>query len=768
MAKFLWFSKFGDTLALAMRLAREGNEVDFYIATPKYKHVGDGLINKITDWRKALEPDKIIVFDMVGYGALADRLKNAGYKVFGGGLVHDKLELDRVYGSSIMKIAGIKIPPTTAFQDFDSAIKFVQYSNKRYVFKPSNNMSTALTYVSSNAQDMVHFLKGLKKQMHKIVEFELQEYIEGVEVSCEGLWVGDWVDGWCNITFERKRKGDNNTGVNTGCSLDVVKVLPQQRETPHFKKTLEKLTPFFKNTNYLGVIDINCIVFNGTPFGLEFTCFDEKTEVLTKNGWKYIKDVDLGEEVMTLNPQTDYLEYQKVIGTIKKYFKGELIHFTSGLTKKRTPNKDILVTPDHNMWVRPPQQKRFKFLRADQLNKHGYEIKITGKWTGQKREFFEIPEYIEKHYLGRYKKTLEIKHKAILIKMEDWLKFLGIYLAEGSLAHKKYIVSISQYSKKDQIREILKNLPFKFSETKHGFQISSIQLAKILNFGTASEKYVPSYVKELPPSQIKVFLDAYFLGDGCVHKKQRLYFTTSKRLADDLQELCLKCGISAHIKIRKSKNTSLTIKGKTYQRKHDLYIVAERKKQIGNWIQGRDIKKVPYEGKVYCLEVPNHLLLTRRNGFPAIVGNCRFGLNAIYTMLELVNEDLGKIISDACLGVLKEVKTNKDLFSASVRTFLPEKPYIPHRLIQNIENYKHVHLLDCMLDEEGNLVCADTDFQPAIITSTGITIQQASERVYHLLEKKLQRFGILDLEFRNDCGKEAEKFYQILQNQHLI
>ena len=50
-----------------------------------------------------------------------------------------------------------------------------------------------------------------------------------------------------------------------------------------------------------------------------YDCYSDDTEVLTLNGWKLIKDVYIGEKVLTLNPNTKEVYYENVI----KSFEGK-------------------------------------------------------------------------------------------------------------------------------------------------------------------------------------------------------------------------------------------------------------------------------------------------------------------------------------------------------------------------------------------------------------------------------------------------------------
>ena len=128
-------SQLGETSDLAYRLQEEGHDVVLNIYTKGEANVGSGLVsvraNKILDMKADL-----IINDDVFFGQVSDKLRKAGKIVLGGSEITDRLENDRAFGAHVMKACGIKIPESTTFSNFKSAITFLEQTRNSYVFKP--------------------------------------------------------------------------------------------------------------------------------------------------------------------------------------------------------------------------------------------------------------------------------------------------------------------------------------------------------------------------------------------------------------------------------------------------------------------------------------------------------------------------------------------------------------------------------------------------------------------------------------------------------
>ena len=282
MREFLIISKGGDSLSIAQRIESEGHKVNFYVNDEDKRAVGEGIISKskVTEvlvskegtvnnsvLQKLLKPEPdCIIMDMVGegFGDVASMLKSK-YPLIGGSKWGNRVELDRIYGTKVMRVSGINTPMTTNFSDYGKAISFVEETNKTYVYKPSGNQATTTTYVAEGPDDMIGMLEyysGIKEP------FELQERVNGIEVSTELWFNGKEVLG-VNHTMEEKRFMEGNLGVQSGCMGSAVWLGTQGSKL--YKEGVGKLVPALKKVGYRGPIDLNTIVTKDKLYGLEFT-----------------------------------------------------------------------------------------------------------------------------------------------------------------------------------------------------------------------------------------------------------------------------------------------------------------------------------------------------------------------------------------------------------------------------------------------------------------------------------------------------------------
>src|SRR5262245_48423123 len=135
--KFLFVSDIGCIGDLAFQVKSEGHQVRYGIQDRKERNVSDGFVDKVDDWEKHVDWADVIIFDDIGFGSVAERLRKDGKAVVGGTPMSDKLELDRDLAHQELEKAGINTLPNWDFSSFDEAIKFVKSNPGRYVVKPN-------------------------------------------------------------------------------------------------------------------------------------------------------------------------------------------------------------------------------------------------------------------------------------------------------------------------------------------------------------------------------------------------------------------------------------------------------------------------------------------------------------------------------------------------------------------------------------------------------------------------------------------------------
>jgi len=362
-------------------------------------------------------------------------------------------------------------------------------------------------------------------------------------------------------------------------------------------------------------------------------CYSGDTEILTDTGWKRFDILQDDDIVAQVDKDSLELSYVKPDKVVRLPYKGDMYHLN---------NKpfDCMVTPNHRMLTcsfnkksKSEHKKRIEHI-SELSNAENWMYKAVN-YKGIEVEEFRVP------HISNWSEE-------IILSGDDYCKFMGIWIAEGCVYNRKgvsYQVDIAQYPghKKDQIREFLKQTGIKFSETKYKFIIWNKDLySYLLQFGKCKTKFVPKSIKNARERQRRLFLDWYGLGDGNYRNGKWRFFTISKQLADDVQEILIKCGSGVNVCKRLY---GLGRTGFEINEKRDKY---SNPRKLGWFHRAKHIKRVNFAGQVYCVSVPTGLVLVRRNGKAIVCGNTVRGFNA------------GRVYIDESAHFLKD----RDIFQA--------------------------------------------------------------------------------------------------------
>jgi len=400
--------------------------------------------------------------------------------------------------------------------------------------------------------------------------------------------------------------------------------------------------------------NLTLVTHNNFDYSWEGACHSEDTEILTENRWKYFNELEKDEKVATYNMDNKHLEYQ--LPTEYNEYDYDSTTFSQMYHFKRR-SVDVMVTPNHRMLI---ERKGKTQVVYSQDVKHNDKFVSTLNWAGS------IPEYLP------YK-----EHNMKDVDLDTYLKFIGYFVSEGSthiikripykrkdgikrylqLSGGKQIVDCNIYQNQNSVHnrsitDTVQKVYPKYSHYKDNrigarhksvcanFAINSCIIARHLfnECGHGSEnKRIPQWIKNLPKEKLQILLDALMDGDGTRRNDgstpRYKYSTTSKQLADDVSEICLKIGYFA--------NTS--VEDKTHLKHKNMYRVywSERRKDVKFNIRKQHIHRPDYIGKVYCVKVPNSMLIVRRNGMISVQGNS----GKIHNLTNEL-EEIGKEILD--------------------------------------------------------------------------------------------------------------------------
>jgi len=271
--KFLFVSPEALSIDLAYRVLQENNDVKFFVQSDTEKDVGDGFVEKVTTWDNLVEWADVIIFDDIGFGKVAEKLRSEGKRVIGGSSYTDRLENEREFGQQELAKAGVSVLANWNFSDFDEAIKFVQGNPQRYVIKPSgraqNEKELLFVGQEEDGNDVIDVLAHYKKNWsNKIRIFQIQKYASGVEVGVGAFFNGKDFVNPININFEHKRLFPGEIGPSTG---EMGTSMMWSQKNKIFDMTLAKMKDRLVEAKYCGYIDINCIANSKSIYPLEFT-----------------------------------------------------------------------------------------------------------------------------------------------------------------------------------------------------------------------------------------------------------------------------------------------------------------------------------------------------------------------------------------------------------------------------------------------------------------------------------------------------------------
>ncbi|MHA2279879.1 MAG: DUF559 domain-containing protein [Promethearchaeota archaeon] len=363
--------------------------------------------------------------------------------------------------------------------------------------------------------------------------------------------------------------------------------------------------------------------------------------VITARGRVHHNDLTEDDLIATWNAQTGRVEYQNYIRNIEFEYNEDN---SSGIAYS-IGNRDWTgtFTPNHRHYLLNGDIKR-----SDELVE-GDEIVNASQWDWRGN----TPSLPYKKFEGFSDLTLE-----------EFCRFAGYFVTEGHVKHEcsknlreevqGQAFSISQNVDADCYEDI-SSLMFKISSkcyvTKderraipnHQFNIANAPLSRILedNFGSAStQKHLPSWLLQLPKEYLRILLNTLVSGDG--DSKRNRLTTVSERLRDQFMEILIKLGYSPYFMTEKIDT----------ENRNDIFRILWSSHAKPRKFRISQISQVPYNGKMWCLEMPNKNFFIEVDGHVFLTGNTSGKVLQITQEMEHIDKELldGLMLNQALLN----------------------------------------------------------------------------------------------------------------------
>lgn len=336
----------------------------------------------------------------------------------------------------------------------------------------------------------------------------------------------------------------------------------------------------------------NCNV----PTRVGFQCVSEDTEILTNDGWKKYNQVKKGSVIATFNINGGYIEYLPVNKVFAKKYKGIMYNLKNRIS-------DQLISPEHRV-----VRKMF--------NSSNYTLEKIEKILELKSPFM-VPVGSEGNILGNDKLD------------EDIVKLMAWIITEGSMdksGRGSGRISIYQSKEKnrrsyEEIVSLCRSLKLRYTERIQSglgadcnvIRFDAVSTRKILQYFKSDKnkgvKFIPDVIFDSDTETSRLFLETYIKGDG--HDGCKIT-TTEEKIKDGLLQVIVNAGYGATILVRKPDN-ALSKKDR-----YVIRIIRHKDTYINR------VKKIHYQGIIWCPNTRNETIIARRKGKIFITGNTPF------------------------------------------------------------------------------------------------------------------------------------------------
>ena len=342
-------------------------------------------------------------------------------------------------------------------------------------------------------------------------------------------------------------------------------------------------------------------------------CVDDRTEALTKEGWKKRWELSTEDEVLAIDPVTKEITWEPVLEVCEFDWDGPLTRWTS-------TQMDALTTPNHRWMVENWRDRDPRY--ATPLG-HPFRFKVTEEIAtdGRGADRLILSGGNTQHW------------PTTPVHSDEFVELIAWTVNEGYYQHRGHGVVITQSeSANPEYVERLRVLAKGFG-AKEGFDRNrpeikrfyfSKEIGKAIRQAAPDKQITPEFLLSLTERQARLFYDTCIDGDG--HRRKDTGLETWAQLdegrIDGFQMLVAMLGMRSDAKTGHGSGVTYTS-------------VYRHERVSANSIKS---SQEHYKGTVWCPRVRTKTFLARRNGKTYWTGNTEILTEDVIE--EYINDEL--------------------------------------------------------------------------------------------------------------------------------
>ena len=309
-------------------------------------------------------------------------------------------------------------------------------------------------------------------------------------------------------------------------------------------------------------------------------CFKGDTEVLTDEGFKRF-DMLTGSERVAQYTEDGKIEFIGPLTYIKRHHTGTLVKFTVKY------GRDIYMTSNHIQPMYYPAVGRIKRETIGEISMNGSKnLIVSGNGTGNNARLTPL--------------------ERIAIASQ----------ADGTVQrvcrdHTSWTIHLKKDRKISRFMELVNaaGIPWReIKSSREGYTRFAYETPT-----TITKNLTDSFDIEMGADRADDFIREICKWDGSEMGRYDYYYSSKvKENTEFVSAIAFLAGYQS----------SLVVEHDTRKESYsDIYRVYGNKKKYSD-VQKCKKRFVPYEGDVYCVEVPSHMIVVRADGFAFVSGNC--------------------------------------------------------------------------------------------------------------------------------------------------